>query len=228
MTKFVTTLALVGHCPRSTRKFLGMSDDEMISQLYDPVTDRWLWRCDEQGNRIEPVWQTRKVEMPASLKAVALRGLLPKTFGEKATIDHNINGAVTHIIEPAKFIPRAERLAIEAKARGDVVDAEFSEVVPERPDIAELRAQWEARKANPNKITQPRGIVRDAVGNPIGTKLPPDPADDKPIDKPQVPLSEHPRAYTQPTPEPGVARPNGYPRNADPTRSGARAARILK
>lgn len=214
--------------PALDPQYLGVSDAEMLDQFLDPVRDRWLWRCDENGNRIEPQWQVRKVEMAASLKAVALRGLLPRTFGEKAEVNMNVNGAVTHILEPARFVPRAERLAIEAKERGEIVDASFTEVAPERPDIAALRAQWEARQANPNKITQPRGVVKDGSGNPIGTKAN-DPADDKPINKPQIPLDQHPRAYTRPTPPPPMPpRPNGFPKQSDPTRPGAVASRIVK
>jgi len=205
--------------PALDPQFLGVSDDEMSDQFLDPVRDRWLWRTDEQGNRIEPVWQTRKVEMPASLKAVALRGLLPKTFGDKAEVNHNVNGQVTHIIEPAKFVPRAERLAIEAQERGEVVDADFTEVAPERPDIAQLRAEWEAKKNDPNRITQPRGVVRKADGTPVGSNAVPDQSDDKPIEKPTVQLDQHPRSYQrpkpQPQPQPQPPRGN-YPAHSDP------------
>ena len=197
-------------------KYLHRDDAWFIANGLDPAIDKYEWveHEDELGEITrEPVWLTRRVEMAASLKAVALRGLLPKTFGEKAEVNHHVNGAVTHIIEPAKFIPRAERLAIE---RGDVVDATFEEVPPERADIAELRAAWEAKKNDPNRVTQPRGVVRKADGTPVGATVI-DPPDDVPIEKPIVPLDQHPRSYQRPTPQPAPQPPRGsYPAHSDP------------
>lgn len=211
-------------------KYLGVPDAEMEAQGLRPSIDRFLWERDPiTDERLAPIFQTRTTDMPSSLQAVALRGLLPSVFSEKSEVTHNVNGAVTHIIEPAKFVPRAERLAIEAKERGEVVDATFTEVTPERPDVAALRAEWEARKADPNRVTQPRGVVLKGDGTPVGAKAMNDLADDKPIEKPQIPLSERARAYTRPTPPPPLPpRPNGFPAHADPTRAGARASRIIK
>jgi hypothetical protein len=214
--------------PALDPQWLGIDDEAMVAVGADPIRDRWLWRRDEiTDEKIEPIWQTRKVEMPASLKATVLRGLLPRTFGEKAEVTHNLNAAVVHTVAPAPYVTIAERRAIESQKSGDVVDASFEEVKPERPDIAALRAEWNARQANPNKITQPRGsVVLKGDGTPVGSKTV-DPPDDKPLGT--RPATEHPRAYTQDKPPQREPRPpSGYPSRSDPTRPGAVAMRVLK
>jgi hypothetical protein len=175
--------------------------DEARNGQTEYVRDRWLWLYNDAGERVEPLWETRTVPQPASLRATVLRGLLPQTFGERADVNVTHRGAVVHVVEPAKYIPRAER--------EHVVDAQFSEVTPRlsapepRPDIEMLRAEAARLMREGPRNPTPQGIVKDANGLPVGrTKPVNDPADDVRIMKPNIPLGDHPRAYTQPKPEP--------------------------
>jgi len=143
--------------PKLSAEFLGVSDQEMVDQLLDPVRDRWEWRTDPTtGERIEPVWEQKVTQIPASLRAKILAGLAPQVFGEKAQIDHNVRGAVVHIIEPAKYIPRAQR------EQQQIVDAEFKELPApqERPDIVALRARAAELMAQEGRVTAPSHPVK--------------------------------------------------------------------
>jgi hypothetical protein len=209
--------------PQLDAQWLGVSDDAMRDQLLDPVRDRWQWRVDDEGNRIEPLWEVRTTPMPASLRATVLRGLLPATFGEKAEVNHNLRGAVIHHVAPAPYVSRAERAQLESKDAP--IDAEFTALpapeVEARPDIAELRARAAQLLRDGPKHPVAEGVVKDANGAPISARkrTMDDAPDDVPLSKPEMTARDHPRAYdagpvTQERAAPSYAR---YPRGTDPT-----------
>ena len=200
-TEYVRDPSTGRKIPQLDPEFLGVSDQEMSDNFLDPVRDRWLWLYNDAGERVEPLWEVKTVPQPASLRATVLRGLLPQTFGERADVNVTHRGAVVHVVEPAKYIPRAER--------EQIVDAQFSEVTPRlsapelRPDIEMLRAEAARLMREGPRNPTPQGVVKDADGLPVGrTKPVNDPADDVRIVKPSIPLGDHPRAYLQPKPEP--------------------------
>lgn len=200
------------------------------AQGLDYDIDRYVWLRDPLDDSIiAPVYETKRVEMPSAVKVKALAGLLPKVFGDKQTIDHNVAVQAVHRIEPASFRSRA----VSAAPLGEVTDAEFTEVTPQlsapplRKDIEQLRAEAAELMRNGPKNPRPQGIVKDAMGQPVGrVKSIDDPPDDVQRDRPQRDLRDSPRAYEQPRPQPAPQRPPGnYPSYADPRRG--RAMKIL-
>lgn len=231
-TEYVRDPSTQRRIPQLDPRYLSVSDEAMIDSFLDPVRDRWLWQCNDAGERTEPLWETKSVPVPASLRATVLRAMLPKTYGERATVDHNINAQHVVWLQPAPFV-KQERIA-----SAEITDAEFTEV-QERPDIAELRARAAKLLATPlsERQTVPEGIVRDGSGEPVnvGRKRPiegepnkPD-EDDVPLHKPDIPLRQHPRAYdARPEPAPQPRSYSEYPANADPRKVGAHAMKITR
>lgn len=189
--------------------FLGVSDDDMRDQLLDPVRDRWLWNYNEAGGRTTPKVVTRTEQIPASLRAKVLAGLLPQTFGERAQIDHRVQGAVVHIMEPPKYIPHSQR-----EQQAEVIEGQFTEVcdalpAPERADIAALRAEAERLMREGPRNPKPDAPVQ-VLGRGDGDAKPTRENVAPPRPESQ-PLSAHPRAYSvERAPEPRP-KPPAYP-----------------
>jgi hypothetical protein len=213
-------------------KYIGVTDAQMDDDFLIPSIDRYLWNRDAQGERTTPIYQTRVVQAPGQLKIKALSALLPQTYGERATVDHNVRGAVVHVISPSPFISRESRIA-----SGEVTDAEFTEVQAtglERGDIAQLRQRAKLLLETPlsERHTLPEAgqVVRDGSGDPVNVGRKPvvvDTMDDSaPLVPPTIPLRDHPRAYIRPTPAPAPQSSNGFPRHSDPTRAGSMARKV--
>jgi hypothetical protein len=216
-------------------EFIGVTNEQMEGQFLNPAIDRYVWVRDAEGNRVRPVYQTKIVQAPSQLKVKALSALLPKTYGERAQVEHNIRGAVVHIMEPPPFVSR--------QPQGQVIDGEFTEApalpAPERDDIAELRHRAAELMANGPKNPRPDSPVKDATGHPVGR-----PRDEsKPTRENNTPpapgpraMVDHPRAYRverpkpKPTPPSYAGRPGIDPRR-DPHNPNNRvmpAHRVIK
>lgn len=197
-------------------QFIGVSDADMEAAFCSPAIDRFLWERDSDGNRIRPIYQTKKVRGAAALTVKAITGLLPDLYGEKASLDVTHRGAIVHVVEQAKYIPRAQRV------EQGVVDGEFSEVpalpAPSRPDIDALRAEAARLMADPNRATaRPTAPVDFGTG---GRAAADDPRERRTGVTEPAPtdLNNHARAYTAPTPEkrPAYARrPHATPDRAN-------------
>lgn len=214
-------------------EFIGLSDAEMEAQFLNPAIDRYMWHRDAQGKRTAPIYQTKVTQAPGQLKIKALSSLLPTTWGERATVEHNLAGQVVHVFQPAPFVSKQQRIA-----SGEITDAEYTEVQAtglERPDIAEMRALAARKAATPlsERRTVPEGFVLDACGQPVNVgrkRVIDDPPDDVPLHKPEAPLRENPRAYEARPPAPATPprRYSEYPAGTDPHRDGVRAMKITR
>jgi len=211
-------------------EFIGVSDAEMEAEFLNPAIDRYLWNRDAEGKRTTPILQVKVTQAPGQLKIKALSALLPQTYGERATVDHNVMGAVVHTFQPAPFVSKQARIE-----SGEVTEGEFVEIqnaALERPDIAELRARAARLQADlPNRRTVPDAPVMDANGQPITgrPRVIVDAPDDVPLPgKPETTLRDNRRSYMRPSkPAPAQQRSQGgFPPHSDP-RNG-KAMRITR
>lgn len=198
-------VALTAHRPREWFEAQGLDYD----------VDRYEWTRDAITDEIlEPIYQTKTVHVPASLRQKVLSGVLPKTFGDKVAVNHDVSGQVVHTIAPPVFVSR--------RSAEPVIDAQFSEVVGElpapptpeqRPDVQRLREQFSEIMANPNRRTKPD----NPAAVPVYGRNEGDAADKLTTPSAPRPAAEHARAYTRPTMAPTPTRPpSAYPAGTDP------------
>jgi hypothetical protein len=196
-------------------RYIGMSDDEIrASDFPEPdLAERYLWNRDAAGNRTTPIFQTRTVQIPASLKQAALRAVIP-AYQDNASLTINHKGRVDGVLRVAppeyQFKSEANRQKY-APHQPPIVDASFTEVptpalpapepVHERADIAALRQQVEALKGNPDRVTRPDRPI--PVG---GRRSPDDPPERVGAFPAEAPVQSQPRA-PQPQPQQSTPEP---------------------
>ncbi len=190
--------------PALDEQYIGRDREWFENNFLDYDVDRFLWERDADGNRIRPIYQTKKVSGAAALKIKAIAGLLPDLYGEKASLDVNVRQAVTHIVEQAPYVPRAQRVE---QQQGEIVEGEYTEIpaLPApaaRPDIEALRREAARLMADPHRPTaRPTAPVDFGTGG-HGSGDPPEKRTGAAPEPTPRPLSEHPRAYLQPQPQP--------------------------
>jgi hypothetical protein len=177
-------------------EFIGVSDDDMRSQFLDPVRDRLMWTPQDENGVRHPIGLFRNSVLAASLRTKILSGILPRIYGEKLSVDHQVRGNVVHTYEARAFVGRAERVQLD----GQTVDAEFRELPApeERPDIAELR-RMAAKLAVDRPHTAPEDASKVPIGKPTETEFRPNKEDAArpPLTTPHV----RPSRTTPPTPK---------------------------
>jgi hypothetical protein len=195
-----------------------------LGGLTDP-----FYEHDENGARVpEVVYDVA----PASLRIHAARSWI-SGMNPSDRVENDVKHSGGVLVIGATTPPNAPRAAIPDYSRPKQDDAQKPDVLP--PTIAarfqqreRMLDEAEAHLSNPNRRTRPEGVVKDAVGNPIGARPMQDQADDVPLPpKPQRELRDSPRAYEVPAPQPRAERPpTQYPKGNDPHGPNAKAMKV--